>query len=66
MIERVTSETLAGDLLDGAESIADFTGWPVRRVYYLLEKGLLPARKVGNRWTGLKSRIRQHIEDVEG
>jgi hypothetical protein len=59
------SDPLADDLLDGAESIAEFTGWPVRRVFYLLEKRLLPARKVGNRWIGLKSRIRRHVEAVE-
>ena len=60
-----TSETLADDLLDGAEAISEFTGWPVRRVFYLLEKRLLPARKVGNRWISLKSRIRRHVEDIE-
>jgi hypothetical protein len=60
-----TNETLAEDLLDGAEDFANFLGWPVRRVFYLLEKGLIPARKTGNRWTGLKSRVRQHFEDGE-
>jgi hypothetical protein len=59
------NRTLAEDLLDGAEDFANFLGWPVRRVFYLLEKGLIPARKTGNRWTGLKSRVRQHFEAVE-
>jgi hypothetical protein len=60
---RFICESLADDLLDGAEAISEFTGWPVRRVFYLLEKRLIPARKVGNRWTGLRSRIRRYIEE---
>jgi hypothetical protein len=57
---------LSEDLLDGADEIAVFTGWPVRRVFYLLEKKLIPGFKVGNRWTARKSRLRQHIQDLEG
>jgi hypothetical protein len=56
---------LSDDLLDGAERIAEYTGWPRRRVFYLLEKGLIPAFKIGNRWTARKSRLRQHIEELE-
>jgi hypothetical protein len=56
---------LSEDLLDGAEQIAEYTGWPLRRVFYLLEKGLIPGFKVGNRWIARKSRLRQHIEKLE-
>jgi hypothetical protein len=59
-------EALSEDLLDGAERIAEYTGWTTRRVFYLLEKGLIPGFKVGNRWTTRKSRLRQHIEKLEG
>ena len=64
--DRSDDEALSGDLLDGAERIAEFTGWPTRRVFYLLEKGLIPAFKIGNRWTARKSRLRRHIENLEG
>jgi hypothetical protein len=43
------SEVLSDDLLDGADEIAEFTGWSTRRVFYLLEKRLLPGFKIGNR-----------------
>ena len=58
-------DALSEDLLDGAERIAEYTGWSRRRVFYLLERGLIPAFKVGNRWTARKSRLRQHIEELE-
>jgi hypothetical protein len=63
--DRSDDEALSEDLLDGAERIAEYTGWPTRRVFYLLEKGLIPAFKIGNRWTARKSRLRRHIEDLE-
>jgi hypothetical protein len=65
MEDSSNNEALSEDLLDGAERIADYTGWPTRRVFYLLEKGLIPAFKIGNRWTARKSRLRRHIEDLE-
>jgi hypothetical protein len=63
--DRSDDEALSEDLLDGAERIAEYTGWPTRRVFYLLEKGLIPAFKMGNRWIARKSRLRRHIEDLE-
>jgi excisionase family DNA binding protein len=65
---RVESESddLSEDLLDGADEIAEFTGWSRRRVFYLLEKGLIPAFKVGKRWTARKSRLKRHFEKLEG
>jgi len=56
---------LADDLLDGADEIARFTGWSKRRVFYLLEKGQLPAFKVGNKWCARRSALVQHIERLE-
>jgi hypothetical protein len=58
-------EKLADDLLDGADEIADFMGWPRRRVYYLLENSLIPAFQIGTRWTARKSRLRKHVEELE-
>jgi hypothetical protein len=31
----------------------------IRKVFYLLENGLLPATKVGKKWTSTKRRIRR-------
>ena len=35
------------DLLNGAQEIADYLGWPARRVYYQIEKGGLPVKRLG-------------------
>jgi hypothetical protein len=60
-----TPETsLADDLLSGVPKIAEFIGENERRTYYLLEQGLIPAGKVGTRWTSLKSRLREHYTNV--
>jgi len=56
---------LSDDLLDGAGEIAAFIGWPLRRVFYLLEKRLLPGFKVGGRWTARKSRLQRHFDELE-
>jgi hypothetical protein len=53
-------ENLADDLLQGIKEISRFIGEPERRVFYIAEKGLLPGVfKQGNRWVGLKSKIRE-------
>jgi hypothetical protein len=53
---------LADDLLSGVPAIAEFTGRPSRRVYYLAEKKLIPLFKVGDRWCGRKSTLRPHLD----
>ncbi len=58
--------SLAEDLLDGVAAYSEFTGWPPRRVYYMLEKGQLPGGKIGNRWIGSKRVLRQHLESLAG
>jgi hypothetical protein len=50
---------LADDLLRGAQAIADEIGDSERRTRYLLERGRLPAKKVGNSWYGSRSRLRE-------
>jgi hypothetical protein len=60
------NEDLAADLLDGVPAIAAFIGWPERRVYYLVERGVLPVFKVGERkWCARKSALRKHFENIE-
>ena len=38
------------DLVWGAEAIAAEIGVGIRRAFYLLEKGSIPAKKVQGRW----------------
>jgi hypothetical protein len=40
---------LPDDLMWGAQAIADYINRPVRTVYYLIGKGILPATKLGPR-----------------
>ena len=54
----------ADDLLDGVRAIAAFTGFSRRRCFYLLQKGLLPAGKIGARWLGSKRAIRERLSRI--
>ena len=49
------------DLLEGAQSIADFTGKSYRQVVYLLSTKRLPGHKIGSVWYGRKSKIRARL-----
>ena len=59
-----TTIPLGADLLIGAEAISKETGQSVRETYYWLEKGLLPAGKVGAQWVGSRERIREHFKKI--
>jgi hypothetical protein len=50
--------SLADDLLKGADAIGAFLGANRRRVFYLLELGLIPCGKEGNVWICSKSALR--------
>jgi hypothetical protein len=53
-------ENFADDILDGMAEICGFTGMSLRRGFYLAEKNeLYGVFKQGNRWIGLKSKIRE-------
>jgi hypothetical protein len=56
--KRPADSSLAADLLEGVTAIAAFTGIPEPRVFYLCERGHLPAFKIGIRWCALKSELR--------
>lgn len=45
------------DLVWGAEAIAKFLGRTRRSTFHLLEKGELPARKVGGRWVASRGEL---------
>jgi hypothetical protein len=49
------------DLLWGAKAIADDLNIPLRRAFYLLEQGLIPASKIGSLWVAGRRKLRSHI-----
>jgi hypothetical protein len=53
--------TDSDDTLWGAKAFADEIGRPVRQTFYLLERGLIPARKIGNAWVGSRRKVRAHL-----
>jgi hypothetical protein len=57
---------LADDLLRGAAEIGAFLGnRSPRQTFHWLEKGFVPARKVGALWIASKTRLRAHMLDTE-
>jgi hypothetical protein len=54
------------DRLDGVAAIAEFIGEPPRRTNYLLERGILPAGKLGTRWVASKRRLTEHYTALVG
>jgi hypothetical protein len=61
MAEMAAERELAGDFLDGVPAISKFTGIPAARVYYLCDRDLLPAFKIGARRCALKSELRDAL-----
>jgi len=62
------TQDLAQDLLEGADAIAAFMfGDPRkrRRVYYLAERGLIPAFKLGETLCARRSTLVAHIQAQE-
>jgi len=41
----------------GAKNIGKFIGKPERQTFHMLEKGLLPARKIGGIWTSTEDEL---------
>ncbi|WP_042776610.1 hypothetical protein [Sinorhizobium fredii] len=52
---KTTSDQL--DLIWGGEEIAKAIGRTPRITFHLLEKGELPAKKVGGRWVAERSKL---------
>lgn len=44
-------------LVWGAEAIAEIIGRSVRATFHMLDKGELPAKKVGGRWVAERSKL---------
>lgn len=49
------------DMLWGATAIAKAIGVNRRKAYYLLENGLLPAKKVGDSWCASRSALLRRL-----
>jgi hypothetical protein len=47
----------ASDLVWGAGGIAEVIGLPRAAVYHKLDRGHLPARKVGSQWVASRKRL---------
>ena len=54
------AETLASDLLRGADAIGEFLGVSPRRAFDLLDSGSIPAGNEGKVWVASKSALREH------
>jgi hypothetical protein len=52
---------LADDLIWGGAAIAAEIGLPVKRVFYGLEHGHFPARKVGAQWVASRRQLRAYL-----
>lgn len=52
------------DLIWGAKSIAQEIGKTERATYFILEKGQIPARKVGGQWVASRCQLREFFEGV--
>jgi hypothetical protein len=63
-MEHNTAEAVADDALEGVEAIARYLGLASRRTTYLLERGLLPAGKLGTRWVASKKRLSRHYAEL--
>jgi hypothetical protein len=49
------------DLVWGAAAIGRAIGRSERAVFHLLEKQLLPARRIGGRWCASRQRLLEHV-----
>jgi hypothetical protein len=54
-----------GDFLNGCDEIADYIGQSSRRTFTLLQGGIIPGFKEGDKWRARKSTLRKHYEALE-
>jgi hypothetical protein len=45
----------------GAEKISEILGVPIRKGFYLLEKRLVPARKIGGSWQSTEGELEDFL-----
>jgi len=49
------------DLLWGAKAFAEELNIPLRKAFYLLKAGRIPARKLGREWVGSRRHVRTAV-----
>lgn len=52
------------DLIWGAKAIAKEMNAPERRVYYMLERRKIPAKKIGTLWVASRKGLRAHFAEA--
>jgi hypothetical protein len=50
------------DIIWGATSIANEINVSRRKAFYLLERGLIPAKKIGDSWVSTRSALRAALK----
>ena len=63
-IEKRPTDSLADDLLYGAEPIAEFLGLKKEQVFYLVRTGKLPVTRLGERIVGSKTVLRARFSKI--
>jgi hypothetical protein len=53
------------DVLWGAEAIGAAIGKPTRATFHMLERGLLPARKIGRQWVASRTALLRALTGEE-
>lgn len=56
--------SIADDLLDGADQIAGFLGWSKSRVYRAIDLGHLPVTRFGRRIVGSKRALGEKFQNA--
>jgi hypothetical protein len=62
----MTEKSIGDDLIWGAKAIAAELNQSERQTFHLLERGLLPAGKVGEKWVGSRKTLRAHMLKITG
>ena len=55
--------SLSDDLVWGVKALAVEIGRTERQTFHLLERGLIPGRKLGGRWVASRSALRQSLAE---
>jgi hypothetical protein len=63
---RMTEKSIGEDLIWGCRAIAAELNQSERQTFHLLERGLLPAGKVGEKWVGSRKALRAHMLKITG
>jgi hypothetical protein len=63
--QKAESPSIGSDLIWGAEEIGREIGRPTKKVFYLLERGYIPAKKIGGLWVASRATLREYLCTVE-